>query len=199
MSFSEFRRDLAYASTNYYEPALKFLASELPKSGALLDLGCGPGILCKEYARLNPDFQVVGVDRSKVMLAFANYQKLSNCTFIKADLTRIPWHDDSFRSAVAVRVAHHWTNPVQVMAETKRLLVSKGVFYIYDSSPDLHIPPDLIKRRFGWPSDQRLKRTWSKYSVGDLNPLRLLGMELGFEDGGQDKVGFYRRLKLVVP
>ena len=67
---------LAYAQADFSEPHNRFI--ELFKSrfgsklnGPVLDLGCGPGDICRRFARAFPACQVHGVDGSTAMLKLA--------------------------------------------------------------------------------------------------------------------------------
>ena len=60
--------------------------------GLVLDAGCGGGRDCQAFGEKG--FQVVGVDLSEKMLQIAQ-ASVKNCTFIQADLRKIPLDDDS--------------------------------------------------------------------------------------------------------
>ncbi len=68
---------LAYARADFSEPHDQFVAlfrerfaNTLPGNN-VLDLGCGPGDICRRFARAYPDCRVHGIDASEAMLTLA--------------------------------------------------------------------------------------------------------------------------------
>jgi len=71
----EFEQARAYAEADFSEPNERFVGyfdTEIssPRSGAVLDLGCGPGDIVLRLARRHPGLVVHGLDGSRAMLAF---------------------------------------------------------------------------------------------------------------------------------
>jgi SAM-dependent methyltransferase len=71
----EFEQARAYAEADFAEPNERFVgyfAAEFPslQTGAVLDLGCGPGDIVLRLARRFPDLTVHGLDGSRAMLDF---------------------------------------------------------------------------------------------------------------------------------
>ena len=66
---------LAYARADFEQPHNQFIAQfrqcfpDWPGKGFVLDLGCGPGDICRRFAQAFPDVQVHGVDGAAAMLA----------------------------------------------------------------------------------------------------------------------------------
>lgn len=58
----------------YYEAIAPWMAVHCDDATQILDFGCGPGILTSFYARLFPNKQFMGIDRSPVSLAVAREQ-----------------------------------------------------------------------------------------------------------------------------
>jgi ubiquinone/menaquinone biosynthesis C-methylase UbiE len=116
----------------------------------VLDLACGPGEWVLEIARLHPHLDlVVGVDKSRRMIAYANAQAeakdLSKVSFRVMDITDTPldFEDASFdlingRFLLSFMMREQW--PV-LLAECVRLLRPGGVLRIseqesgYTNSP----------------------------------------------------------------
>jgi ubiquinone/menaquinone biosynthesis C-methylase UbiE len=64
----------AYAEADFSEPHNHFVALFAQRNpdmnaASVLDLGCGPGDICRRFARAYPDCQLHGVDASAPMLA----------------------------------------------------------------------------------------------------------------------------------
>lgn len=57
----------------------------------VLDLGCGTGIWCGQFAELHPSAKVLGVDVAPPSLANSDNPALKNCDFVQADIEQA-WH-----------------------------------------------------------------------------------------------------------
>jgi cyclopropane fatty-acyl-phospholipid synthase-like methyltransferase len=67
---------LAYARADFSAPHDNFVALFMERfgtalDGTVLDLGCGPGDICRRLARALPDCKILGVDASRAMLELA--------------------------------------------------------------------------------------------------------------------------------
>jgi trans-aconitate methyltransferase len=67
------RQALAYARADFSEPHNRFVELFHERIGktagaSVLDLGCGPGDICRRFARAFPDCRIHGVDASPPML-----------------------------------------------------------------------------------------------------------------------------------
>jgi ubiquinone/menaquinone biosynthesis C-methylase UbiE len=111
------------------------VADAAPRSGAMLDVGTGPGVLLTEIARRRPDLQLIGIDLSADMVAAANRnlsQLGARATAHVADVTDLPFPDGSFDLIVSSFSLHHWDNPEAAVPELARVLRSGGRLYVYD-------------------------------------------------------------------
>ena len=91
----------------------------------ILDIGCGTGRLTAEIASRVPGTRVVGVDRSRTMLAEAR-RRASGLTLGQADATRLPLRDRTF-DAVFSTATFHWVHDhATLFAEISRVLVPGG-------------------------------------------------------------------------
>lgn len=65
---------LAYARADFEQPHTQFIEqfrarfSDWPAQGYVLDLGCGPGDICRRFAQAFPDVHIHGVDAAVAML-----------------------------------------------------------------------------------------------------------------------------------
>ncbi len=109
----------------------------------VLDLGCGPGTLCRLIARRCPDATVVGVDPDARMLARARAtaaRAASRIAFVEADATALPSAaplDAPFDVCVTSLMFHHLA-PAQkrtALAEARRVLVPGGRLVVADWGP----------------------------------------------------------------
>lgn len=70
---------------------IDWLTSQIPDSGHVLDVGCGPGLYCHELARRG--YRATGFDFAPAPLEWAGTKATSeqlNCHFLNNDLTKLP-------------------------------------------------------------------------------------------------------------
>jgi len=105
-----------------------WIASKLPSSCKILDMGCGAGFLTRELSNLG--HQVVGVDLSEESLKIA--RKLDpKTTYLRADVTAVPLESKSFDAVSAMDLLEHVENPTAVIQEASRLLKPGGLFFFH--------------------------------------------------------------------
>ena len=75
-----------------------------PDVSAILDLGCGIGVLTTRLAERFPSTLVVGIDRSKYLLS--RLQRKRNVTAILGDIPALPFRAQSFDLVVVIQVLH---------------------------------------------------------------------------------------------
>ena len=105
--------------------------------GTLLDVGTGPGNLLLEINKLNPKIDLSGIDISESMLRVAQ-NKLSE---LKVDLRvgniQSTNYDSEFFDLVTCSGSFYlWNNPVQCLAEIKRILRKNGIAVFYETYRD---------------------------------------------------------------
>ncbi|MFJ8042881.1 methyltransferase domain-containing protein [Kitasatospora sp. NPDC096147] len=115
-----------------------YLLPELRAGQRVLDLGCGPGTITADLARLvGPAGRVVAVDREPQVLveaaAYAAEQGLGNVTFETADGHRLPYADGEFDVVHAHQVLQHVADPVAVLRELRRVTAPGGVVAVRDA------------------------------------------------------------------
>ena len=104
------------------------------KPGKILDLGCGN---CRNLLPFyQSGFQCYGIDFSKEMLKHAkNYAKKHHVkvTLKKADLTKLPFKNNSFDYCVSFASFHHLDTKEKrrkALKEVQRILKKDGVFFL---------------------------------------------------------------------
>lgn len=111
----------------------------LNKNDIVLDLGCGIG---QTSIRISPKVKkVIGLDNDlksiKIAKVDANNKKAPNVKFLTADANRkLPFADKYFTKVIASDVLEHLTKRDQALAEIKRVLTSKGIFFLVVDNPD---------------------------------------------------------------
>ncbi len=104
------------------------------KSGVMLDLACGPGILLAGLAsamKLN-----VGVDLTPKMIQMARAKclaaNLSNTRFLESPAENLPFASHLFDCVVTRLTIHHFIDPLTVLREVRRILKPDGLLVIAD-------------------------------------------------------------------
>jgi SAM-dependent methyltransferase len=98
------------------------------------DIGCGDGYLTLEAARWARS--VVAIDRSTDVLerakALARRRRVTNVTWKKGDLTKLPLNNKSVDVALLSQSLHHATHPEHALAEATRVLRPGGRVLVLD-------------------------------------------------------------------
>ncbi len=105
----------------------------LPKL-RVADLACGEGYLTIEAARWASS--VVAVDRSSEVLrrarALAKRRRVSNVTWKRGEIERLPIGDASVEVALLAQALHHAADPARALAEAVRILSPGGRALVLD-------------------------------------------------------------------
>jgi len=106
----------------------------VPSGGRLLEIGVGTGAFLLELAKVRTG--IIGVDHSPAMLAEArrkiSQSGLSGVELRLGEMAHLPVPDSSIDCVVANMVLHHAAEPMAVLIEVKRVLVSGGLFLLAD-------------------------------------------------------------------
>jgi ArsR family transcriptional regulator len=98
------------------------------------DLGCGEGYLTMEAARWAR--RVTAIDRSAAVLAraqaMAARRKVTNVTWKRGELEKLPLADASVDVALLSQALHHATDPAAAVAEARRVLRPGGRLLVLD-------------------------------------------------------------------
>jgi ubiquinone/menaquinone biosynthesis C-methylase UbiE/DNA-binding transcriptional ArsR family regulator len=99
------------------------------------DLGCGTGQLTASLAPCVG--RVIAVDQSRAMLAAARARLpgLANVELRHGDLESLPIEDGELDAAVLFLVLHYLAEPVQALAEARRVLKPGGRLLVVDMTP----------------------------------------------------------------
>ena len=110
-------------------------------SGAVLDVGTGPGFLPLELARVSNTLVVTGIDLSQEMIELARRKARNECieskvAFLLGDATALPVPYDSFDMVVTTLSVHHWSDQRKGITELHRVMKPGGVTWVYDMYSD---------------------------------------------------------------
>jgi SAM-dependent methyltransferase len=117
------------------------LIPELAPGQSLLDVGCGPGSITADLAKLVAPGRVTAVDNSAEVLAQAEQAAVAagldtgpdGIVFEVADVHALPYPDDSFDVVHAHQVLQHVADPVLALRELRRVCRPGGVVAVRDS------------------------------------------------------------------
>ncbi len=113
------------------ENSAAYLLPRLREGLNLLDVGCGPGTITADLARIVAPGRVVAVDAAADILAEAEATckaaGVTNVEFHQADAEALPYDDGSFDVVHAHQVLQHVMHPVRVLQEMRRVCRPGGV------------------------------------------------------------------------
>ncbi|MDH3706714.1 MAG: methyltransferase domain-containing protein [Acidimicrobiia bacterium] len=141
------------------ENSAAYLLASLEPGLRVLDVGCGPGTITLDLARLVAPGEVIGVDVAADVVAQAAAAGvetgLDNVSFAVGDGYAIDADEASFDVVHAHQVLQHVSDPVAALVEMRRVLRPGGTLAVRDS--DYHA--------FAWaPRDPMLDRWLELYT-----------------------------------
>ncbi|KAJ7492032.1 S-adenosyl-L-methionine-dependent methyltransferase [Mycena latifolia] len=115
-----------------------YLLSSLSPTMHILDVGCGPGTITADLARLVPAGHVTGIERAAdAVLAKAREaavaQGVSNITYARGDVLALDFPDGSFDVVHAHQVLQHVADPVRALREMVRVTKPGGIVAVRDT------------------------------------------------------------------
>lgn len=152
-------------------------------TGAILDVGAGPGRLAARIAQLAPGVTVTGLDLSPEMVDLARRRAASagvvgRVRFEVGDVAAMPFRDGQFDLVVSSFSMHHWEDVPGGLAEIHRVLKPGGEARIYDITGNVlklfrhgdPISAEEVARLFGGDAQDR---AWNPGRVPLLRRLSL--------------------------
>ena len=128
---------------------------KLGKKDRVLDVGSGLGILAAEMAKKIPAGRVTGLEKSEEQLSKCT-MKAPNLAFVKGDAQDMPFNDSSFDVVCCRYILEHVNNPLNVLNEVRRVLVSKGRLFIQENN---------ILAIEMYPDCPNFKKAWQKFAL----------------------------------
>lgn len=126
----------------YKEQYLK--AMDLKDGMNILEIGCGPGLLCHRLKEWLPHSSITGLDMDESFIEYARAKSLEkslDCVFIQGDATRLPFRDNSFDACTSHTVIEH-VPTVPFLAEQYRVCRPGGVVSVISSRTEAAINPE---------------------------------------------------------
>jgi SAM-dependent methyltransferase len=119
------------------ENSAGYLLPRLRPGLSLLDVGCGPGTITLDLARIVAPGRVIGLDASDEVVtqarALAAESDAANVRFEVGDLFALKYDDAAFDVVHAHQVLQHLVDPVAALVELRRVLRPEGVLAARDS------------------------------------------------------------------
>jgi ubiquinone/menaquinone biosynthesis C-methylase UbiE len=117
-------KSLTFPRNVFHAPKLKKavdLAAVLPDQAQVLDAGCGSGYVSDGLA---PRLNLTGVDIEATAIAFCQEHRTGS--FLEADLTKLPFSDNTFDLVFFTNTIEHLEDPHPVLCELARVLKPDG-------------------------------------------------------------------------
>lgn len=174
----------SHASRNVANSAA-YLAGELRPGLDLLDVGCGPGTITVDFARLLGPGRVIGIDLSDEVLTAARRHAADqrvDVTFESGDVYELGFDDASFDVVHAHQVLQHLSDPVAALKEMRRVTRPGGIVAVRDCDYSCFSWAPLDQRLDRW---QELYRATARRNGGEPDAARFLkrwALEAGFSD-----------------
>lgn len=116
------------------ENSCGYLLPHLQPGMSLLDVGCGPGTITADLARLVAPGPVIGIDSSAAVIAeAAGTCSVGTASFAAGNVDRLDFPDDTFDVVHAHQVMQHLADPVAALREMRRVCRPGGVVAARDA------------------------------------------------------------------
>jgi ubiquinone/menaquinone biosynthesis C-methylase UbiE len=118
---------------------------EIPGESAILDLGCGSGVLGFDLLTRFPNNSLfcLDIEPSILIQARRNKPSFGTTSFIASDAYRLPFDENSFDLVACQYLLQHLANPILVLREMRRVSKDGGLAIVFewDDSANFVYPP----------------------------------------------------------
>lgn len=150
----------------------------------VLEIGSGSGDIAARLRQTRPDLAITAIDFDPVMVEAASrrLQSYSDVTVQRADVTALPFADDSFDSVLSCLMLHHVVTWEKAIAEIARVLRPGGVFTGYDlvRSPLATAIHRLDRSPFRLVNPDELETVCARHGLAVQTRTRLAGQVMQF-------------------
>lgn len=119
------------------------IATPIPKTGRVLDIGCGTGTMTRLMAKRAPRAEIIGLDPDSQILAIARrkaQREKRDITYAQGTAQHLPFPDRHFSFVTSTLMFHHLKRHVKegMLREVRRVLKPKGKFVLTDFGKPEH-------------------------------------------------------------
>ena len=126
----------------------------------VLDVGCGTGFATEGLLQHTDDVHGLDQSRHQMEKAFAKFGARDRVRFYRGDAERLPFADDSFDKIWSSGSIEYWPNPVDALAEFRRVVKPGGRVLVvgpdYPDTPLFQRLADAIMLFYGEAEAQRM-------------------------------------------
>ena len=134
----------------------------------ILEIGCGPGAFAGALARWYPNAEITAIDRDSEFIRFAKEHE-NGVSFIEADITALPFADESFDVVISNTVCEH-IEPSLFYNEQLRVLKPNGVCLVLSSRKSITVAPNCYAQNdyetAFWKKAEQYDNSIEKYNIG---------------------------------
>lgn len=125
-----------------------YLLPHLDTGARVLDVGCGPGTITTDFARIVAPGEVVGLDSASEVVdrATATTDLPGNVHFVVGDVYTLGFDDDYFTVVHAHQVLQHLSDPIRALVEMRRVCAPNGLVAARDADfgSIIYFPADPV-------------------------------------------------------
>ncbi len=121
-----------FTTIRFWTGSFSQLEEYVPKSGTIIDLGCGYGIFSNYLALLSPKRAIIGVDTDKNKISHA-FKNVTNTSFKAGDATKMKFKNVS--GVIIHDVLHHldsYEGQKNLVKDCREMLKKGGVLLIVE-------------------------------------------------------------------
>ena len=126
----------------------KYLAHRVPSGGAVLSVGCGPGVILREVCALDSSIKGTGIDISAERVGEATQRNCGNARlkFVRGDAHAMQFPSDTFDFVYARMLFEYLQNKERAAAEMVRVCRPGGFVLLQDLDGQLlwNYPEDPV-------------------------------------------------------
>lgn len=169
-----------FDNTRHYKwDSVEDFLNSLPKNSFILDIGCGNG---RNMMQL--DHKFIGLDTCEEFLTICNRKNLNT---VKADMTNIPFNNNTFDALICVASFHHLSTierRIAALKEMYRILKLDGKLFLTVWSKN---QPAKTKKKFKYYGNNYVDWNFKNiilqryYYIFKVNELLELALSVGFK------------------
>jgi len=141
---------------------------------SVLEVGCGPGFYARRLARRYPALQVLGLDRSLRLIAWARWRAsssaLANCKFQQGDVESLSACVEAVDAVISSRLLLVVTNRKAVVAEIFHVLKPGGRLFLAEPTANFKTQLPLSAMRLATHFMRPASQKTSPQTAAILNP-----------------------------